>query len=100
MEKSPQLYGCAVHLILGGVWLGCDEGAQNHVDRAHGGTDSKYFAQHVPDSNGIYIAPAFTGFGAPCWVARGTILDLNRRANRNNITRTPLESIAYQTHGV
>jgi nucleoside-diphosphate-sugar epimerase len=56
-------------------------------------------AMAVPDSNGVYVVPAFVGLGAPYWdmYARGTIVGLTRGANRNHIVRATLESIAYQT---
>ena len=68
----------------------------------HDSYDSEYFAQKVPDSNGVYVVPAFTGLGAPYWdpYARGAILGLSRGANRNHIVRATLESIAYQTRDV
>lgn len=64
--------------------------------------DSEYFADKVGTSNGVYVVPAFTGFGAPYWdpFARGAILGLSRGVNRNHITRATLESIAYQTKDV
>ena len=43
--------------------------------------DSEYMARKVPDTNGCYVVPAFTGLGAPHWdqYARGTIVGLTRR---------------------
>lgn len=37
---------------------------------------SEEYAKRVPDSNGVYIVPAFAGMGAPYWnpYARGTIV--------------------------
>ena len=29
--------------------------------------DSEYMANKVPDTNGCYVVPAFTGLGAPYW---------------------------------
>ncbi len=68
----------------------------------HDSYDSEYFAQKVPDSNGVYVVPAFTGLGAPYWdpYARGAIFGLSRGSNRNHIVRATLESIAYQTRDV
>ena len=68
----------------------------------HDSHDSEYFAQKVPDSNGVYVVPAFTGLGAPYWdpYARGAIFGLSRGSNRNHIVRATLESIAYQTRDV
>ena len=68
----------------------------------HDSADTEYFAQKVPDCNGVYVVPAFTGLGAPYWdpYARGAIVGLSRGANRNHIVRATLESIAYQTKDV
>ncbi len=55
-------------------------------------------AESVPDSNGVYFVPAFTGLGAPYWdmYARGCIMGLTRGVNRAHIARAVLECIAYQ----
>jgi len=64
--------------------------------------ESEYFASKVPDSNGVYVVPAFSGLGAPYWdmYARGTIVGLTRGAGRDHIIRATLESIAYQSKDV
>ena len=64
--------------------------------------DSEYFAASVEDNGGVYVVPAFTGFGAPHWdmYARGAIFGLTRGSNRSHIIRAALESIAYQTKDV
>jgi glycerol kinase len=64
--------------------------------------DSEYFATQVPDSQGVYVVPAFVGLGAPYWdmYARGAILGLTRGTTRSHIIRATLESIAYQTRDV
>ena len=63
---------------------------------------SDELAASVPDTNGVYMVPAFVGLGAPYWdmYARGTIVGLTRGANRHHIVRATLESIAYQTKDV
>ncbi|MCL2105583.1 MAG: glycerol kinase GlpK [Oscillospiraceae bacterium] len=55
-------------------------------------------AESVPDANGVYLVPAFTGLGAPYWdmYARGTIVGLTRGANRAHIARAVIECIPYQ----
>lgn len=55
-------------------------------------------AESVPDANGIYFVPAFTGLGAPYWdmYARGSIVGLTRGVNRAHIARSVLEAITYQ----
>lgn len=64
--------------------------------------DSEYMARKVPDTNGCYVVPAFTGLGAPYWdaFARGSILGLTRGTNKNHIIRATLDSIAYQVNDV
>ena len=64
--------------------------------------DSEYMAQKVPDTNGCYVVPAFTGLGAPYWnqYARGAIVGITRGVNKYHIIRATLESIAYETQDV
>ena len=55
-------------------------------------------AESVPDANGIYLVPAFTGLGAPYWdmYARGCVVGLTRGVNRAHFARAVIESIAFQ----
>lgn len=64
--------------------------------------ESEKYASQVPDTNGVYLVPAFSGLGAPYWdqYARGTIVGITRGCNRDHIIRATLESIAYQTYEV
>ena len=64
--------------------------------------DSDYMARKVPDTNGCYVVPAFTGLGAPYWdqYARGAIVGLTRGVNKYHIIRATLESIAYSAYEV
>lgn len=63
---------------------------------------SEFYANNVPDTNGVYVVPAFAGLGAPYWdmYARGAIMGLTRGANREHLVRATLESLAYQTKDV
>lgn len=62
--------------------------------------ESERLALSVPDTNGVYTVPAFAGLGAPYWdpYARGAIFGLTRGANKCHLTRSTLESLAYQTN--
>ncbi|MBQ1333495.1 MAG: glycerol kinase GlpK, partial [Lachnospiraceae bacterium] len=64
--------------------------------------ESEEEAAKVPDTNGCYVVPAFTGLGAPYWdqYARGTIVGLTRGVNRYHIIRATLEAIAFQVNDV
>ena len=64
--------------------------------------DTEAMATSVPDNNGVYLIPAFSGLGAPHW-------DMNRKASvtgltfntgKNHIVRAALESIPYQVKDV
>lgn len=65
-------------------------------------SDSERMALEVPDTNGVYLVPAFTGLGAPHWdpYARGLIIGLTRGVNRSHLVRAALEAIAYQVREV
>ncbi|MGZ9097357.1 MAG: glycerol kinase GlpK [Micavibrio sp.] len=61
--------------------------------------ESETLATSVPDTNGVYLVPAFTGLGAPYWrpEARASITGLTRDSTSAHITRAALEAQAYQT---
>ncbi|WP_448699542.1 FGGY family carbohydrate kinase [Mucilaginibacter sp. AW1-3] len=68
-------------------------------------TDSKQtedIATTLPDNNGVYLIPAFSGLGAPHWdmSRKASIHGLTFDCNKNHITRAALESIAYQVKDV
>jgi len=64
--------------------------------------ESEPLAASVPDSNGVYLVPAFVGLGAPHWDphARGAIFGLSRGAGKAHVTRAVLEAIAFQSRDV
>jgi len=55
-------------------------------------------AATVPDTDGVYLVPAFSGLGAPYWDynATGLISGLTGRIKRAHLVRAAEESIAYQ----
>lgn len=65
-------------------------------------SDTEVLASSVPDSNGVYVVPAFVGLGTPYWDpnARGIIAGLTRGVTKAHIVRATLESLAYQTSDV
>ncbi len=64
--------------------------------------ETEYLASKVPDTNGVYLVPAFVGIGAPYWdmYARGTIVGITRGTKVEHIVRASLEAIAYETRDV
>ena len=63
---------------------------------------SEEYAKAVPDTNGGYVVPAFTGLGAPYWnqYCRGMVVGITRGCSKEHFVRATLESLAYQTHSV
>lgn len=64
--------------------------------------ESELYCLSVPDTNGVYVVPAFTGLGAPYWdqYARGAVLGLTRGAGKTHLIRATVESLAYQVTDV
>lgn len=61
---------------------------------------SEKYAVSVPDTNGVYVVPAFAGMGAPFWAtyARGTVVGITRGCRKEHFIRATLESVAYQAY--
>ncbi len=61
--------------------------------------DVETLANSIPDSDGVYFVPAFSGLGTPHWnqAARGVIIGLTRGTGKAHVARAALESIALQT---
>ena len=90
LEGSIFVAGAAVQ------WL------RDEMKLINSAAESEQLALAVPDTDGVYVVPAFVGLGAPYWdmYARGTIVGLTRGSNRNHIVRATLESIAFKTRDV
>jgi glycerol kinase len=65
-------------------------------------SDVEALMQQVPDSDGIYLVPAFVGLGAPYWDprARGILVGLTRNTSIAHVARAAVEAMAYQTRDV
>ena len=90
LEGSVFVAGAAIQ------WL------RDEVGILESSPDSEKYCLSVPDTNGVYVVPAFTGLGAPYWdqYARGAILGLTRGAGKAHLVRATVESLAYQVHDV
>jgi glycerol kinase len=87
MEGSIFVAGAAVQWLRDAM----------HLIRTAG--DTEKIAKSIPDTEGVYLVPAFTGLGAPYWdpQARGAIFGLTRDSGIAHIVRAALESVCYQT---
>ncbi len=68
----------------------------------HTAAESESIASTVPDSDGVYLVPAFVGLGAPYWKpeTRGAVFGLTRGTTKAHFVRATLESLAYQTKDI
>ena len=94
-----------IDYALEGVIVSCGatiEWLKNELSLFTASKDTEAMATSVPDNNGVYLIPAFSGLGAPHW-------DMNRKASvtgltfntgKNHIVRAALESIPYQVKDV
>ncbi len=64
--------------------------------------DTETMALSVPDNNGVYLVPAFSGLGAPHWQMnlKAAIVGLTLGCDTRHIVRAALESIPYQIKDV
>jgi glycerol kinase len=64
--------------------------------------DIEKLMAEVPDSDGVYLVPAFVGLGAPYWDprARGIIVGLTRNTSIAHVARAAVDAMAYQTRDV
>ncbi len=87
LEGSVFIAGAAIQWLRDGLKI---------IDES---PDSEFYAMKVPDTEGVYVVPAFAGLGAPYWdmYARGAIFGLTRGTSKAHLIRATLESLAYQT---
>lgn len=90
LEGSVFIGGAAMQWLRDGLGL---------ISKAE---ESEKSANSIPNTDGVYMVPAFAGLGAPYWdhTARGAIYGLTRGTTKDHLIRAALESIAYQTRDV
>ncbi|HQZ40784.1 MAG TPA: glycerol kinase GlpK [Vicinamibacterales bacterium] len=90
LEGSVFVAGAAVQWLRDGL----------HAIRAS--AEVERLMSEVPDTDGVYLVPAFVGLGAPYWDprARGVIVGLTRNTKMAHIARAAVDAMAYQTRDV
>jgi len=98
-RSGEPVYALEGSIFIGGAVI---QWVRDELGLIRTAAESESLARSVPDTNGAYLVPAFTGLGAPHWnmYARGMLCGLSRGTNRCHIVRAALESIAYQTRDV
>ena len=99
MEEGKVQYALEGSVFVAGAsiqWL------RDELCIINSAAETELYCNGVPDTNGVYVVPAFTGLGAPYWdqYARGAILGLTRGVNRSHLIRATVESLAYQSGDV
>ena len=96
--------GKPIYALEGSVFVGgaVVQWLRDEIKLVSTAAETEAVATQVPDNNGVFFVPAFTGLGAPHWdmYSRGTLMGLTRGANRAHIVRAALEAIAYQSTDV
>lgn len=96
------LKGKVNYALEGSVYVAgaCVKWLRDEMHIIDSAPEADYMASRVPDTNGCYVIPAFTGLAAPYWdqYARGTVVGLTRGVNKYHFIRAALESIAYSTY--
>jgi glycerol kinase len=90
LEGSVFVAGAAVQ------WL------RDGLQAIRSSADVESLMAEVPDTDGVYLVPAFVGLGAPYWDprARGVIVGLTRNTKMAHIARAAVDAMAYQTRDV
>ena len=96
--------GKVTYALEGSVFMGgaVVQWLRDEVGLIGTAAETEELAQKVPDTNGCYIVPAFTGLGAPYWKpeAKGIITGLTRGVGRFHIIRAALDAIVYQVNDI
>ncbi|WP_373990661.1 glycerol kinase GlpK [Duganella sp. BuS-21] len=93
--------GATDYLLEGSVFMGgaTVQWLRDGLGIIQSSAEVEALAASVPDSDGVFMVPAFVGLGAPHWdaYARGSLFGLSRGSKRAHIARAALEAIAYQS---
>jgi glycerol kinase len=93
--------GATDYLLEGSVFMGgaTVQWLRDGLGIIQSSAEVEALAASVPDSDGVFMVPAFVGLGAPHWdaYARGALFGLSRGSTRAHIARAALEAIAYQS---
>lgn len=101
---ASQEDGKPQYVIEGSVFIGGAvlQWLRDELKMISSAREADEISEKTPNSNGVYLVPAFVGLGAPHWdpYARGTVVGLTRGATKEHFVRAALESIAYQVFDV
>ena len=93
--QNKTTYGLEGSIFCAGVtvkWL------RDKLKVIKSSAETEVIAKSIPNTNGVYLIPAFTGLGAPYWDpdVRGALVGLTQNSGIAEIVRAGLESVVYQ----
>jgi glycerol kinase len=97
--NAPCVYALEGSIAIGGAAVGWLKDNLNFIKES---SEIEALAGSVPDTDGVYLVPAFSGLFAPRWRkdARGCIIGLTLSSTKAHIARATLASLAFQVRDV
>lgn len=99
-----ELNGKVTYALEGSIFVGGSvvQWLRDNLKCITSSAEVEALAASVPDTDGVYFVPAFTGLGAPYWdqYARGAISGISRGTTLAHIARAALQGIAFQTYDI
>ena len=99
-----QMNGKTTYALEGSIFVGgaIVQWLRDTLGMIQTAAETEQLATSIDSTEGVYLVPALTGFGAPHWnqYAKGSIFGLTRGSGKKHIVRAALEGIAYQVHDV
>jgi glycerol kinase len=99
-----QIGGVTTYALEGSVFVAgaAVQWLRDGLKAIEASADVEKLMSQVPDTDGVYLVPAFVGLGAPYWDprARGVIVGLTRNTQMAHVARAAVDAMAYQTRDV
>jgi glycerol kinase len=99
-----QINGVTTYALEGSVFVAgaAVQWLRDGLKAIKASADVENLMSEVPDTDGVYLVPAFVGLGAPYWDprARGVIVGLTRNTQMAHVARATVDAMAYQTRDV
>lgn len=101
---ASTLDGKTEYAVEGSIYSACSaiDWIKKAFDAYDDVKDTEKLATSIPDNDGVYLVPAFTGLGAPYWKddARACLVGMTFGTAKAHIVRATLESMVYNTKAI
>ena len=96
--------GKTEYAIEGSIYSACSaiNWLRDKLNLFENASETYEMALSVPDNEGVYFVPAFTGLGAPYWndSARASIVGMTLDTKKEHVVRATLESMVFNTKAI